>query len=416
MEMTHVETIIVGAGQAGLATSFLLKQGQREHLVLEKSNIVAPSWARERWDSFTLVTPNWSFRMPGIEYRGPNPGGFLARDELVELLNRYVRDNSLPIQFNTVVEDVRRDEASGLYQVQTSRGSFTAKNVVVATGMFQRPKVLPMRRQVPQGIHQLHSSEYVRPDALPEGAVLVVGSSQSGAQIADELNRSGRHVYLSVGRSGRAPRSYRGIDSSRWQELLGLTDRKAADLKSPYDKFAPNPHIAGRVDGGLNLHKFSREGIDLLGTLADIEDGVLKLRPDLREGLACADKFEKDFTAMIDRYAAENALRIPEETLPELSDGYAVPEILEIDLARSGIRTILWANGFEFDFNFVKLPVFDKDGYPIQARGVTEVEGLYFIGLPWLYCQKSGLLSGVGDDADHVVTHLVRRCELQATH
>lgn len=405
-----IDTIIIGAGQAGLATSYLLSRQGRAHLVLEQASQVASSWRHGRWDSFTLVTPNWSFRLPGAAYDGPQPEGFMGRDEVVGRLERYAAEYKLPVRCRTEVLAVRRHPAHQAYLVETRDATYEAANVVVATGLFQRPAHHPLAQRLPQEVLQLHSSQYRNPAALPPGAVLVVGSSQSGAQIAEELRQSGRQVYLCVGSAGRAPRSYRGKDSSEWLDILGLSERTVDKLPSPAAKFAANPHVVGKTGGGnLNLHQFARDGIVLLGRLVDAADGHIRLASDLHASLEKADAFEAQFTGLVDGHIARAGLDIPPQPLPQLRDGYAAPLHERLDLRQAGITSIVWAAGYAFDFSMVKLPVLDGDGYPVQQRGVTAYPGLYFVGLPWLHKQKSGLLSGVGDDAAHIVADIGRR-------
>jgi putative flavoprotein involved in K+ transport len=236
---------------------------------------------------------------------------------------------------------------------------------------------------------------------------LIVGSAQSGTQIAEELHQSGRTVYLCVGGAPRVPRRYRGRDIFEWLSLTGFTDRTVEKLPSPKAKFAGNPHLSGR-DGGrtINLHLFAREGIRLLGHLRDAEGGKLRFAPDLKESLARADKAEADITAMIDQFIERNAIAAPAEPLPKHQDGYTIDEIPELDLTSENVNTVIWAMGYNFDYSLVKAPVTDGDGYPIQQRGVTAYPGLYFIGMSWLYKHKSPLLLGVGEDADYIASHI----------
>jgi putative flavoprotein involved in K+ transport len=238
---------------------------------------------------------------------------------------------------------------------------------------------------------------------LSPGAVLVVGSGQSGAQIAEELNQSGRTVYLCVGSAGRAPRRYRGRDMWEWLSLSGFLDRTVDKLPTPQARFAANPHISGR-DGGhtLNLHQFARDGIHLLGHLATVADGKISLAPDLHESLARVDQFEARLLALIDDYIQRDGLDAPVEHLSQLRDGFATAIVGDLDLAAAGITNVIWAIGYRFDFSLVKLPVLDASGYPLQERGVSGHPGLYFVGLNWLHCQKSGLLQGVGNDAAYI--------------
>jgi putative flavoprotein involved in K+ transport len=282
--------------------------------------------------------------------------------------------------------------------------------VVIATGLFQRPKIPTFSADLSSQITQIHSGQYRNPQSLPPGAVLVAGSAPSGCQIAQELYQSGRRVYLCTGSAGRAPRRYRGKDIYEWLYLSGFLDRTTDKLPSPKAKFDANPHVSGR-DGGqtLNLHQFARDGVVLLGRLQGGREGKIWLAPDLKDSLAKADQVEADIVKLVDGYIAQNGLDAPQENLPVLRDGYEAQEISELDLRSAGITTIIWAMGYRFDFNLVKLPIFDDDGYPIQKRGVTGHPGLYFVGLPWLYKQKSGLLVGVGEDADFIASTIANR-------
>lgn len=398
----QIDTVIVGGGQGGLSTSYhLVKQG-REHVILEQADKAAKAW-RERWDSFTLITPNWTIRLPGAEYQGDAPDSFTARDEVVAYFKEYIERFDLPIRYAIRVTSVEPFEAG--YLVRTDEAEFEAANVVIATGMYQQPKIPPLSSNLSSDILQLHSSEYHNPEALPEGAVLVVGSAQSGCQIAEELYQSGRKVYLSVSSAARVPRRYRGRDITQWFDELGFYDRTVDQLPSPKAKFGGSVHGTGK-DGGhtINLHQYARDGVVLLGHIQSAQEARIELTPDLMENLANADKFEDDVVKEVDEYIEKTGLDAPLETLPELRDGFEREEILELDLKSAGITSVIWATGYKFDFSIVKLPVFDEDGYPQQKRGVTEYPGLYFVGLPFLHTGKSGLLLGVGDDAAHVVS------------
>ena len=398
----QVDTIIVGGGQGGLSISYHLKEQGREHVILEQANQAAEAW-RNRWNSFTLITPNWTIRLPGAEYQGDDPDGFMGRDKVIAYFEEYVERFELPIRYGYRVTLVQPIEAG--YKVSTDEAEFKAANVVIATGLFQQPRIPSFSTDLSSEIRQLHSSEYRNPEALPPGAVLVVGSAQSGAQITEELYQSGHKVYLSVGSAGRLPRRYRGKDITRWLDELGFGDRTVDKLPSPKARFAASAHGTGK-DGGhtINLHQFARDGVVLLGHIQSAQENRITVAPDLKESLAKADKFEAEIVKAVDNYIESNGLDAPIDPLPELSDGYEAEEILELDLEAVGITSVVWGTGYKFDFSLVKLPVFDKDGFPVQKRGVTESPGLYFIGLPFLHTVKSGLLSGVGDDAAHVVS------------
>jgi putative flavoprotein involved in K+ transport len=403
-----VETVIVGGGQAGLAVSYHLTQLDRSHTILEQASQPAEAWRNHRWDSFSLVTPNWTTRMPGAEYKGDDPDGFMSRNEVVAYLEDYIQRFKLPIRYGVRVTSVEQN-GSG-YVVHSDEAAIEAANVVIATGLFQQPRIPSFNAGLPAKIQQLHSSEYRNPAALPPGAVLVVGSAQSGCQIAEELCQTGRQVYLCVSSAGRGPRRYRGKDIVWWLNQVGFFDRTVDRLPSPKAKFTASIQASGK-DGGhtINLHQFARDGVVLLGRLQDAQGGKITLAPDLKEKLAAADKFEAEVLKTIDDYIEKSGLEVPSETLPEPQDGYEAELIRELDLDAAGITSVVWATGYKFDFGLVKLPVLDEDGYPIQKRGATAYPGLYFAGLPWLHTVKSGLLFGVGADAASIVSDIVAR-------
>jgi putative flavoprotein involved in K+ transport len=396
-----IETIIIGGGQAGLATSYYLGQMGREHLVLEQARYAGNTWRNQRWDSFTFVTPNWMIQLPGAGYQGDDPDGYLPRDGIVRYFEGYVERYKFPIRYGVRASSVVRNEAG--YLVKTEQEEFRAANVVIATGFFQKPKLPTFSAKLPPGIVQLHTSEYRNPDRLPPGAVLVVGSGQSGCQIAEELYLSGRKVYFSVGGTGRVPRRYRGKDITWWFFKSKLGERTVDQLESPKEKYLENPQATG-VRGGhtINLHQFVRDGVVLLGHARDCQDGKISLAPDLVESLAKSDQFELDTLKRIDEAILQSGMNFPEEKQPELRDGYASEIIPSLDLKTAGISSIIWAMGYQFDYSLVKLPVFDEDGFPLQKRGVTSFPGLYFIGLPWLFKRQSDLLYGVGEDAEYI--------------
>jgi putative flavoprotein involved in K+ transport len=341
--------------------------------------------------------------MPGAEYRGSEPDGFMERAEIIRYFEDYLTCFNLPVQFNTRVTSIEPQTNGKGYCVTTDRDTYAAAQVVMATGMFQHPKIPMWSGDLPVPILQVHSGAYRNPDVLPPGAVLVVGSAQSGCQIVEELYQSGRTVYLSVSGAGRAPRRYRGKDVFEWLHLNGFLDRTVDKLPSPKAKFGPNPQLSGKAGGhALNLHQFARDGVILLGRVQAASDGSIGLAADLKENLAKVDKFEVELVKMIDSYIEKSGWDVPLEVLPQLRDGYAVKEVRELNLKAANITTIIWATGYRFDFNLVRLPIFDEDGYPIQQRGVTPQPGLYFAGLPWLDTQKSGLLLGVGTHADYI--------------
>jgi putative flavoprotein involved in K+ transport len=397
----QIETVIIGGGQAGLATSYHLTNLGHENIVVEKAEQAGNAWRNARWDSFTLNTPNWSFRLPGAEYQGTQPDGFMPRGDIVASFEGYIDRFHLPIKYGVQIQSVEQQTESHTYLVKSTETSWEARNVVVATGIFQQPKIPTFSADMDAGIFKIPAGKYRNPDALPLGAVLIVGSGQSGCQIAEELYQSGRKVYLCVGSAGRVPRRYRGRDIFEWYDLSGYLDRTVDRLTSPQAKFGANPHVSGK-DGGhnLNLHQFTRDGVLLLGHIRAAQENLIWFAQDLKENLAKVDKFEAKMVEMIDQHITQTGIHAPEEILPDLRDGYQTQEVAELNLQSAGITSIIWAMGHRFDFSMIKIPVFDSDGFPIQKRGVTSYPGLYFVGLPWLYKPKSGLLLGVGEDAE----------------
>lgn len=403
-----VKNLIIGGGQAGLSASYCLQQLGQENLVIDAAPQPANAWRTDRWDSFTLVTPNWSWKLPGDEYAGDSPGGYMPRAEIVRRFEDYITQNHIPIQYQQKALSIEPDGDS--YRVETTGGTWKARNVIVATGVFQAPRVLPVSQAIAEDILQLPSGKYRNPAALPPGAVLVVGSAQSGCQIAEEINQSGRKVYLSIGKAGRVPRRYRGKDIVDWLDRSGFFTQGAENLPSPAARFAGNPHLTGK-DGGhtLNLHRFYRDGITLVGRLQGIEGNRLFFAPGLQESIAAVDKFEENLLKMVDSYIAEKEPGTPPETIETLHDAAAAPEIPWLDLKTAGVTTIIWANGYVFDYSLVKAPVFDEFGYPAAEGGVSKQAGLYFVGFGWLPYRKSGLLLGIAESAEHIARHASSR-------
>jgi putative flavoprotein involved in K+ transport len=407
--MEHVDTVVIGGGQAGLAISYYLTQARRDHLVLEKKH-VACVWQDERWDSFALVGPNWMLGLPDMPYRGDDPEGFLTRNEVIEYLETFAALVAPPILEGVEATAVEAASESADLIVRSSAGEYRAANVVVATGTFQRPKIPSFGTRLSRDVQQIHSSQYRNPHHLKPGAVLVVGSGQSGCQIAEDLHEQGREVLLSTSRVGRAPRRYRSKDVMCWNELMGVYRMTVDQLPSPADRFAPSYQLSGTHGGHtISLHAFSRDGIRLLGRVRDGRGGSLDIAPDLRDNLAAADRAALEFKQGVDRFIRERGLEAPEDNEPEARDGYDVPVVTRLNLDLAGITTIIWATGYSFDYSWVKFPIFDQSGYPVQQRGVTPRPGLYFLGLDWLHTVLSGTLAGVGDDAAYVAEHIVSR-------
>jgi len=415
MKNNRHKVIVIGAGQAGLACSHELTRHRIEHVVLERGRI-AESWRSKRWDSFTLVTPNWMTQLPGWKYLGDEPEGFMPRIELIELLETYAKSFDSPIREGVEVLEITKDESG--FVLKTSNGIQYCNYVVIATATYQKPRIPSIASNFPTDINQIHASDYRNSNALPLGATMVVGSGQSGCQIAEEVMKSGRKVYLATGLAGRLPRRYRGKDGIAWQNILGYLDRTPEMLQSPAMRFRGDPHLTGQ-DGGrtLSLHRFLEQGMTLVGRLKEIRGRELLFSDDLTENISFADKYEVKFCAEVDAYIDRNKLMVP---LPDLlnsdlggSSQVSTPvHIGKINLDESQIRTVIWATGFDFDFNWVKMQCLDSQGYPLQKRGVTNVPGLYFLGLNWLYKRKSGILFGITEDAEYIGQHIAENIQI----
>ncbi len=408
----QIDVVIIGGGQAGLALSYYLTQQGRAHVVLERGR-VAETWRSQCWDSFTLVTPNWMTQLPGFPYQGEDPDGFLPHDEIVLTLEHYAQSFHAPLRCGVQATSVRLQPTGKGYLVETSDGSFEAANVVLATGGFPRPKLPQASAAIPVNLMQLHSSQYRRPGRLPSGAVLVVGSGQSGSQIAEELHQSGRQVYLCASRCGRSPRRYRGKDIMWWVNQMGGYDRTVDSLPSPAARFVCHPDLTGK-DGGhdINLRRLASEGVMLLGRLQAVQGSRAILAPDLEENLAWADAQAEQLMQAIDNYVLRTGMQVPvESTSEDFIQKWMPPEnpLLEVDLYAAGISTIIWATGFRLDFGWVHVPVFDEAGTPLHHRGITSSPGLYFLGLSWLYKEKSALLFGIAEDADFLASVIAAR-------
>jgi putative flavoprotein involved in K+ transport len=394
----HHAVVVIGGGQAGLSLSHYLQQRGIDHLVVEKHDPVH-AWRDQRWDSFCLVTPNWQCRLPGWEYAGDDPHGFMRKHEIIEYLAGFVKLVDAPLLTHCATTRVSMREEGG-YAIETARGVLTADQVVVASGGYHVPIVPRLAERLPAGIVQLHSEQYRNPQSLPDGAVLVVGNGQSGSQIAEDLHLAGRRVVLATGDAPRCARFYRGKDVVDWLAEMDYYDMPVG--RHPLREGVrdnTNHYVTGR-DGGrdIDLRRFAAEGMQLYGLLKGLDGNVLRFAPDLASNLAHADSIYNGINASIDKFIAQRGLAAPPASVYE--PVWNVPEEREsLDLAAAGITSVIWCIGFQPDFSWLEAPVFNGRGHPVHVRGVTAQAGLYFLGLPWLHTWGSGRFSGVARDA-----------------
>ena len=408
--MEHTDLAVVGAGQAGLAVSHELARAGIDHVILEEGRI-GEAW-RRRWDSFCLVTPNWSVDLPGFPYDGADPNGFMARDEITAHLERYARSFDAPVRTGVRVDAVRGGPEGG-FILETSSGAMKARRLVVATGAYQKVHRIPGADSLPTRLLRLDTAGYRGPQSLPDGDVLVIGSGQSGAQIAEELRLAGRRVYLSCGRAPWVPRRWAGHDIVWWLVASGFMDQPAASLPSPAARFISNPLASGHEGGhDLNLRTLRAMGVTLTGRFLGSDGSEAVFAPDLAENVAWGDARYHEFMDLFRRAALERGIEAPEPAEPEPLDGVA-PE--RVDL--SGFGAAVFTGGFRPDFRaWLPWPAaFDDHGFPLQHDGEsTVVPGLFFVGVHFLRTRKSALLMGVGEDAAAVARRIVKSRPLAA--
>ena len=404
MSVEKTDVLVIGAGQAGVAMSEHLGSLGIRHLVLERGRI-AERWRSARWDSLVANGPAWHDRFPGMEFAETGPDGFPPKEEVADYFVRYAEKIAAPIRCGVEVGEVRRHEGRAGFHVETSAGVIDAAYVVCATGPFQNPVIPPV---VPEdaGVAQIHSSAYRNPAQLPDGAVMVVGAGSSGTQIADELLRAGRRVYLSVGPHDRPPRRYRGRDFVWWLGVLGKWDMETPKAGTEHVTIAVSGAHGGET---IDFRRLAEAGMMLVGRTESFSNGVLNFAADLADNINAGDANYLSVLDEADAYIARNDLDLPEEPEARLigPDPACVSDpILTLDLAEAGIASIVWATGFSNDFSWLKVDAFDAQGRPQHQRGVSAEPGVYFLGLPWLSQRGSSFIWGVWHDARHIADHI----------
>ena len=402
-----IDTLIVGGGQAGIAMSEHLSICKIPHLVLER-NRIAERWRSERWDSLVANGPAWHDRFPNMEFADFDPNGYPSKEQVVDYFVAYAEMIKAPIRCGVEVKEVRRNNGRPGFRVETSDGIIDANNVVAATGPFQCP-LIPKFEFEKNKIMQIHSSQYQNPGQLPDGGVLVVGAGSSGAQIADELLRSGKSVYLSVGPHDLPPRSYRGRDFVWWLGVLGKWEAVTKDPGTEHITIAVSGAHGGQT---VDFRGLAERGISLLGRTQSFKNNVMYFAPDLTKNIAGGNAYTLSLLDQADNYVIRNGLNFPLE--PEAREVLPDPEcvtnpILEIDLKEAKINSIVWATGFDVDFSWLKVDAFDENGRPKHERGISTESGIYFLGLPWQSRRGSSFIWGVWQDAKFLADQIKLR-------
>ena len=399
--MTDVEVAVIGAGQAGLATSYHLKQAGVEHVVLE-SGRVAETWRSRRWDSFCLVTPNWTVQLPGGAYRGADPDGFMNRSELVDHFQHWATSFGAPVQEESPVFALDVNDGKG-FTLRVPSGTLNARTVVVATGGYQRPHRPPGADLIPSRVGQLLAEEYGNESRLPPGNVLIVGSGQTGCQLAEELHGAGRRVFLACGRSPWTPRRFGGHDLVWWIIESGFWSRTMAQLPSPAARLISNPLTTGH-GGGHDLHyrTLHAAGVELVGRYLGADDHRIHFADDLAQSIDAGDTLSRTFMKWVAGLCEKRGLDIPWE----VPGPAGFTSRTELDIEKEGITSVSWTTGFRPDYGWVHAPVFDEMGFPVQTDGRSNVDGLYFMGVHFQRKAQSAVLYGVGEDAEVVARNI----------
>ncbi|HEX6453077.1 MAG TPA: NAD(P)/FAD-dependent oxidoreductase [Trebonia sp.] len=404
MSSEEIEVLVVGAGQAGVAMSEHLNGYGVPHLVVERHRI-AERWRSARWDSLVANGPAWHDRFPGLEFAGIDPDDFASKEQVADYFVAYAEKIGAPIRCGVEVTSVRKNAGRPGFRVETSDGVIDARYVVAATGPFQRA-VIPAIVPDGAGLLEIHSSSYRNPQQLPDGAVLVIGAGSSGVQIADELRKSGRQVYLSVGPHDRPPRKYRGRDFVWWLGVLGKWDAATPSLGAEHVTIAVSGAHGGHT---VDFRALAASGIKLVGQAVSFENGSMRFAPDLGDNIANGDANYLSLLDEADAYIERNGLDLPEEPDARLLDPdpeCVTSPVLELDLARAGVTSIVWATGFAVDYGWLNVNAFDEDGKPKHQRGVSPEPGVYFLGLPWQSRRGSSFIWGVWHDAKYLADHI----------
>jgi putative flavoprotein involved in K+ transport len=418
-----VDVVVVGGGQGGLGVAFYLAQEGVDFVVLERGRL-GETWLSQRWDSFALNTPNWMNGLPGAAYEGSDPFGFMTHAELAGSFEEYAEQFGLPVRTGVTVTGVGPSDGEGRYLVagETKDGEpvlYEADSVVIASGILQSPRVPAVSSRVPDNVVQLHTGSYKSPDVLPDGAVVVVGGGQSGAQIVEDLRMAGRIVYFSISKAPRLPRRYRGRDFMDWWLEMGLWDVETDNVDDPGVLTTTNPLVSGvgRFGHTVSYQQLARDGVRLMGRLKDVVSGEVITDDRVVEYIRNADAKSEELRDKIDVFIEDQGLTAtqpdPDPADRSLAEDEHVDYLTQLNLKEAGVSTIIWCTGFTADFSWIDLPVTEANGKPVHHNGEAPAPGIYFIGFPWLSKRKSGVLLGIDEDAQHIseliLQHLAER-------
>lgn len=407
-EMDVLDAVVVGAGWAGLGVSYLLSRYDMQHCVLERGRI-GETWRTQRWDSFHFNLPNIYSVMPGDRYDGPDAEGFMSQMEFVALLEDYAQRNRLPVRTGVSVKKL--DSSDGIFRVVTPERTWRAKNVVVASGSLNRPRRPASASKLRDGPAQLDASDYRKAGDLPAGAILVVGSAQSGCQIAEDLILAGRETYLATGHIGRLPRRYRGHDIVVWMVKAGLFDVPRKDFVDPSGHVSARPMLGALHT--ISLQSLSAQGVVLLGRFVGSENGRLIFADDVLENIRFGDEISAQFKNRIDEFIKFNGLNAPapvEDKAEAVAPRLPQRPILSLDLIEQNISAIVWCTGFEGDFRWIDVPgVLDERRQPLHEDGISPVPGVYFAGLDFASTRRSGTIMAVDDEARRFAARISAR-------
>jgi putative flavoprotein involved in K+ transport len=412
MSRVSVDVVVVGGGQGGLGTAYHLAQNGLDFVVLERGRL-GETWLSQRWDSFALNTPNWMNGLPGAAYSGPDPFGFMTHAELAESFKEYAQEFDLPVRTGVTVTGVGLSDGEGRYLVvgETNDGepvNYETDSVVIASGILQSSRVPPISSRMPDDIVQLHTASYKSPKLLPDGAVLVVGGGQSGAQIVEDLRGAGRTVYFSISKAPRLPRRYRGRDFMDWWVDMGMWDVATDDVDDPAVLTTTNPLVSGvgPVGHTVSYQQLARDGVRLMGRLEDVIGDEIITDDKVVDYIRNADAKSEELRDKIDRFIEEQGLTVPQPDPDPADRSLAADEpvdyLTRLDLKEAGVGTIIWCTGFTADFSWIDLPVTEANGKPVHHNGEALVPGIYFVGFPWLSKRKSGVVLGIDEDAQHI--------------